>query len=54
MIYAVIFCDLAEATLCQILQEAQHRWLRPPEVCEILRNYCKFKLTPDPPHKPQS
>lgn len=43
-----------EAALCQILQEAQHRWLRPTEVCEILRNYRKFKLTPDPPHKPQS
>lgn len=36
----------------QILQEAQHRWLRPSEVCEILRNYQKFYLTPDPPHKP--
>ncbi|MCO5597663.1 hypothetical protein L7F22_051744 [Adiantum nelumboides] len=43
-----------ETALCQILQEAQHRWLRPTEVCEILRNYRKFKLTPDPPHKPQS
>lgn len=43
-----------ELALCQILQEARHRWLRPTEVCEILRNYRKFKLTPDPPHKPQS
>eukprot|EP00250_Pteridium_aquilinum_P015682 c22699_g1_i1 orf=609-3917(+) len=43
-----------EAALCQILQEAHHRWLRPTEVCEILRNFRKFKLTPDPPHKPQS
>lgn len=36
----------------QILLEAQHRWLRPTEVCEILRNYKKFRLAPDPPHKP--
>lgn len=36
----------------QILQEAQNRWLRPLEVCEILRNYKKFCLSSDPPHKP--
>ncbi|KAF3777826.1 Calmodulin-binding transcription activator 2 [Nymphaea thermarum] len=36
----------------QILLEAQNRWLRPNEVCEILRNYQKFCLTPDPPYKP--
>lgn len=36
----------------QILQEAQNRWLRPIEVCEILRNYKKFCLSSDPPHKP--
>ncbi|KAJ4968598.1 hypothetical protein NE237_015299 [Protea cynaroides] len=38
--------------ISQILLEAQHRWLRPSEVCEILRNYQKFQLTPDPPYKP--
>lgn len=38
--------------LVQILQEAQHRWLRPSEICEILRNYQKFQLTPDPPVRP--
>ncbi|XP_048321378.2 calmodulin-binding transcription activator 3 isoform X2 [Ziziphus jujuba] len=38
--------------LVQILQEAQHRWLRPTEICEILRNYQKFRLTPDPPVRP--
>lgn len=38
--------------LGQILQEAQHRWLRPTEICEILRNYQKFHLTPDPPVRP--
>ena len=38
--------------LGQILQEAQHRWLRPTEICEILRNYQKFCITPDPPVTP--
>ncbi|KAF5185356.1 Calmodulin-binding transcription activator [Thalictrum thalictroides] len=38
--------------ITQILLEAQNRWLRPNEVCEILRNYKKFNLTPDPPYKP--
>lgn len=36
----------------QILLDAQNRWLRPTEVCEILRNYKKFRLTPEPPFKP--
>ncbi|GMN51428.1 hypothetical protein TIFTF001_020577 [Ficus carica] len=38
--------------LVQILQEAQNRWLRSTEICEILRNYQKFQLTPDPPVTP--
>ena len=38
--------------LVQILQEAQKRWLRPAEICEILRNYKKFQLAPDPPVQP--
>lgn len=38
--------------LVQILQEAQNRWLRPAEICEILRNYRKFQLAPDPPVQP--
>jgi hypothetical protein len=36
----------------EILREAQHRWLRPAEICEILRNYRKFELTPNPPVRP--
>ncbi|KAK6913620.1 CG-1 DNA-binding domain [Dillenia turbinata] len=36
----------------QILQEARHRWLRPSEICQILRNYQKFVLTPEPPVRP--
>ncbi|XP_072975086.1 calmodulin-binding transcription activator 3-like [Typha angustifolia] len=38
--------------IAQILHEAKTRWLRPSEICEILRNYQRFKLTPDPPYKP--
>ncbi|XP_064968277.1 calmodulin-binding transcription activator 3-like isoform X1 [Musa acuminata AAA Group] len=38
----------------QILLEAQHRWLRPAEICEILRNYQKFRIAPEPPNKPPS
>ncbi|XP_027331355.1 calmodulin-binding transcription activator 2-like isoform X2 [Abrus precatorius] len=36
----------------EILREAEHRWLRPAEICEILRNYRKFELTPNPPVRP--
>lgn len=42
-----------ELSISQILQEAQHRWLRPIEVCEILKNFRKFKLEQEPPLKPQ-
>ncbi|TYJ00253.1 hypothetical protein E1A91_A13G074400v1 [Gossypium mustelinum] len=38
----------------QILLEAQHRWLRPAEICEILRNYQKFHITSEPPTRPPS
>lgn len=40
----------------QIISEAQTRWLRPLEVCEILQNFAKygFKLNPVPPVGPIS
>ncbi|XP_073140491.1 calmodulin-binding transcription activator 2 isoform X2 [Henckelia pumila] len=38
----------------QILSEARHRWLRPAEICEILRCYEKYKVSPQPPNKPVS
>lgn len=38
----------------QILSEAQHRWLRPAEICEILRNYQKFQIASEPPNRPPS
>lgn len=40
------------ADLAQILQEAKERWLRPAEICEILRNFQNFELTADPPVRP--
>ncbi|BAT77003.1 hypothetical protein VIGAN_01508200 [Vigna angularis var. angularis] len=46
------FIPNSQLELEEILQEASHRWLRPVEICEILRNYKKFKLTPDPPIRP--
>ncbi|KAJ3673750.1 hypothetical protein LUZ60_005742 [Juncus effusus] len=38
----------------QILMEAQHRWLRPAEICEILKNYKRFRIAPEPPNRPPS
>ncbi|XP_010520931.1 PREDICTED: calmodulin-binding transcription activator 2-like [Tarenaya hassleriana] len=38
----------------QLLSEAQHRWLRPSEICEILRNYQKFHIASEPPNRPPS
>ncbi|KAF6140604.1 hypothetical protein GIB67_013897 [Kingdonia uniflora] len=38
----------------RILLEAQTRWLRPAEICEILRNHNKFRIAPEPPNKPPS
>lgn len=38
----------------QILKEAQHRWLRPAEICEILKNYKNFRIAPEPPNRPPS
>jgi len=38
----------------QILKEAQHRWLRPTEICEILKNYRNFRIAPEPPNMPAS
>nr|POE57818.1 calmodulin-binding transcription activator 2 [Quercus suber] len=37
-----------------ILTEAQNRWLRPAEICEILRNYQKFQIASQPPNRPIS
>lgn len=47
-------CYLWNADMEQLLVEAQHRWLRPAEICEILRNYKKFRIAPQPANMPPS
>ncbi|KAA0031481.1 calmodulin-binding transcription activator 2 isoform X2 [Cucumis melo var. makuwa] len=42
------------ADIEQLLIEAKHRWLRPAEICEILRNYTKFRIASEPPDRPSS
>lgn len=42
------------ADIDQLLIEARHRWLRPAEICEILRNYPKFHIASEPPERPSS
>ncbi|XP_042015501.1 calmodulin-binding transcription activator 2-like isoform X1 [Salvia splendens] len=42
----------AHLDIPQILLEAQHRWLRPAEICEILQNYKKFRIAPEAPNRP--
>ncbi|KAL7599423.1 calmodulin-binding transcription activator 3 [Lactuca sativa] len=42
----------AQLDIDQILLEAQHRWLRPAEICEILRNYTKFRIASEPGNRP--
>ena len=43
-----------EADIGQILLEARSRWLKPAEVCNILRNFkaYEFQLNNEPPVKP--
>ncbi|XP_048128779.1 calmodulin-binding transcription activator 2-like isoform X2 [Rhodamnia argentea] len=38
----------------QLQVEAQNRWLRPAEICEILRNFQKFQIASEPPTRPPS
>ncbi|XP_024011817.1 calmodulin-binding transcription activator 1 isoform X3 [Eutrema salsugineum] len=38
----------------RLLSEAQHRWLRPAEICEILQNYQKFHIASESPSRPAS
>ncbi|KAJ0081849.1 hypothetical protein Patl1_12388 [Pistacia atlantica] len=44
----------AQPDVEQILLEAQHRWLHPPEICELLRNHNKFRISHQPPNLPSS
>ncbi|KAF8079939.1 hypothetical protein N665_0989s0009 [Sinapis alba] len=43
-----------ELDVGQILSEARNRWLRPPEICEILQNYQRFQISTEPPTTPAS
>ncbi|KAJ8759049.1 hypothetical protein K2173_003287 [Erythroxylum novogranatense] len=38
----------------KLFQEAQARWLKPPEILSILQNQGKYQLTQEPVHKPSS
>ncbi|XP_058758872.1 calmodulin-binding transcription activator 1-like [Vicia villosa] len=38
----------------QILSEAQYRWLRPAEICQILTNHNHFQITSEPANMPPS
>jgi len=49
MFYFYEFADME-----QLLSEAQHRWLRPTEICEILQNYHKFHIASESPTRPAS
>lgn len=51
-IWIFINCDMMDADIAQILLEAKHRWLRPAEICEILRNYKKFHISSEPASMP--
>ncbi|KAJ4902762.1 Calmodulin-binding transcription activator 3 [Raphanus sativus] len=48
------FSPNSELDVGQILSEARNRWLRPPEICEILQNYQKFQISTEPPTTPAS
>uniref|UniRef100_A0A0E0IRG5 CG-1 domain-containing protein n=1 Tax=Oryza nivara TaxID=4536 RepID=A0A0E0IRG5_ORYNI len=48
------FAVVPQLDIAQILKEAQQRWLRPAEICEILKNYKSFRIAPEPPNRPQS
>ncbi|KAI4325940.1 hypothetical protein MLD38_031300 [Melastoma candidum] len=48
------FCLPGQLDMKQILLEAQYRWLRPIEICQILQNYKQFQIAPEPANKPPS
>ncbi|KAK7318613.1 hypothetical protein RJT34_03316 [Clitoria ternatea] len=45
---------MAQFDIEQIIVEAQNRWLRPAEICQILSNYNKFQIAPEPAYMPPS
>lgn len=53
LVFFTLFRDIW-TDIEQILKEAQHRWLRPAEICEILKNYRNFRIALEPPNRPPS
>ncbi|RZB96762.1 calmodulin-binding transcription activator 1-like isoform X2 [Glycine soja] len=54
MAEARLYAPPSQLDIKQIILEAQHRWLRPAEICAILGNYKKFRIAPEPAHMPPS
>ncbi|KAG8091397.1 hypothetical protein GUJ93_ZPchr0012g21134, partial [Zizania palustris] len=48
------FAVAPQLDIGQILKEAKQRWLRPAEICEILRNHRNFRISPEPQNSPPS
>lgn len=48
------FFDILGYDLRILIQEAQTRWLKPPEVLFILQNHKDHQLTDKPPQRPSS
>ncbi|KAL5230741.1 hypothetical protein ABZP36_029517 [Zizania latifolia] len=48
------FAVAPQLDIGQILKEAKQRWLRPAEICEILKNHRNFLISPEPPNNPPS
>ncbi|KAJ0039773.1 hypothetical protein Pint_26557 [Pistacia integerrima] len=46
--------SMANADVEQILLEARHQWLHPREICELLRNSNKFRISLQSPNLPPS
>ncbi|CAN6900797.1 unnamed protein product [Brassica oleracea] len=54
MMYTRFMLHFSPTDVCQILSEARNRWLRPPEIYEILQNYQRFQISTEPPTTPAS
>lgn len=53
VVYSIhIQFEVSGYSLSDLVQEAQHRWLKPPEVLFILQNYEDSQLTDKPLQKP--
>ncbi|KAK9949580.1 hypothetical protein M0R45_005097 [Rubus argutus] len=48
------FANIQKKVMQQMVSAANHRWLRPAEICEILQNHKMFLICPEPEHMPPS